>query len=287
MKTLPAINTVVFCIFLLLFSLAPVHARAKPVVSEENLHPVAQRLVRQGGFAVSLLSSLELGETVDEISAEERLGEAGIAPRNGWIADYPVTPDIVGELRIAVANASESGGIKLDRGQAIKRFEQVTCGFALPIGPERIEGSGETSPRSRRHPDPASISEYFGVTGPPVITYYEPPGRYSHLYCMVPYPFTSHGLSFSGFFIQKKFHRTVFENGRVAFVSNGFHVFRNHRVFYIDPVARFRGKTYAGIGAAKGQGFKKTGIRGNGKRVFNGPQPWVRGKAGKRARGVK
>jgi hypothetical protein len=288
MKTLPAVNSVLICLFLILFSLDRDPACAQSEAAGESQHPVAQRLVREGGFAVRLLSSLELGETLDEISAEERLGEAGIAPRNGWIADYPVTPDIVGELRKAVAKASESGRLKLNRDKAIKRFEGVTDGFDLPIRTERVEGSaGLSRPKSRQHPDSASINRYFEVTGPPVITYYEPPGKYSHLYSIVPYPFTSHGLPFTGFFIQKRFHRTVFENGRVIFVSNGFHVFRSHRTFYIDPVARFKGKTYAGIGIAKGRNFKTTGIRGNGKRVFNGPQPWVRGETDKKAHGGK
>jgi hypothetical protein len=288
MKILPDFNTVVLCIFLLLFSLGPDPVCAQSGAADESRHPVAQKLIREGAFAVSLLPSLELGETLDEISAEERLGEAGITPRNGWIADYPVTPDIVGELRKAVAAASQSGRLKLDRDEAIMSFEEVTDGFDLPIRSKTVEERAEAPrPKTLQHPDTASINKYFEATGPPVITYYEPPGRYSHLYSTVPYSFTSNGLSFPRFFILKSFHRTVFENGRVAFVSNGFHVFRKHREFIIDPLARFNGKTYAGIGVAKGTVFKTTGICGNGKRVFNGPQPWVRGKADKKARGGK
>jgi hypothetical protein len=61
--------------------------------------PVGQPVVSEGDFAVRLAFALAVVTTEDEVEAESRLGEIGIAPRNGWIADYPVTPDIVAELR--------------------------------------------------------------------------------------------------------------------------------------------------------------------------------------------
>ena len=64
--------------------------------------PIEQQLVREGEFAVRLASTLGVSAAADEVEAESRLGEVGITPRNGWIADYPVTPDIVGELQKAV-----------------------------------------------------------------------------------------------------------------------------------------------------------------------------------------
>jgi len=53
----------------------------------ESTPPVAPPVVREGTFAVSLADALELGAGDDEILAESRLGELGISPRNGWIAD--------------------------------------------------------------------------------------------------------------------------------------------------------------------------------------------------------
>ncbi|HYS42862.1 MAG TPA: hypothetical protein VEM32_02675, partial [Geobacteraceae bacterium] len=69
--------------------------------------PVAPKLIREGDFAVKLQSALGLGTGEDEAEAESRLGEAGIVPRNGWIADYPVTPDIIGELNTSVSDAAD------------------------------------------------------------------------------------------------------------------------------------------------------------------------------------
>jgi hypothetical protein len=80
------------CILCLLFLGVTVNAYA----THMGPPPVGQALQREGNFAVKLVSALALGNTEDEVEAESRLAEAGIAPRNGWIADYPVTPDIIG-----------------------------------------------------------------------------------------------------------------------------------------------------------------------------------------------
>ncbi|MBI5100452.1 MAG: hypothetical protein HZB33_01255, partial [Nitrospirae bacterium] len=61
--------------------------------------PVSAPLIREGAFALKLAEALGLGHPESEVEAESMLGAAGVAPRNGWIADYPVTPDIIGELR--------------------------------------------------------------------------------------------------------------------------------------------------------------------------------------------
>jgi hypothetical protein len=57
--------------------------------------PAAVPLVREGAFALNL-AALSLDHPTSEVEAESILGTAGIAPSNGWIADYPVTPDIIG-----------------------------------------------------------------------------------------------------------------------------------------------------------------------------------------------
>src|SRR4030067_1646348 len=70
--------------------------------------PVAQTLIREGDFAVKLAEALKIGTAKNEVEAETMLGSSGISPKNGWIADYPVTPDIIGELQSAVAAGAAS-----------------------------------------------------------------------------------------------------------------------------------------------------------------------------------
>jgi hypothetical protein len=273
MTILPAGKTgAYFYITLFLFFLPlAIHARA-----EQN-GPLSQHLVREGAFAVRLLSSLGLGAADDEPDAESSLGESGIAPGNGWIADYPVTPDILGEVRESVRRAAQDGRVRLGKDDALRRIDAAIAACALSFIPLSAAESGKHSAAGAgKHHDPAQQNKYYSTVGPPVITYYDPPPEYSRLYCLVPYPFRSHGSRFSGFFILRTFHRTIFVNGKVKFVTNTFHVFRKHALFRIDPIARFNGKSYAGIGVSQGKGFIETGIIGSGRRVFNSPQPWVR-----------
>jgi hypothetical protein len=53
------------------------------------------------------------------------LTSAGIAPRNGWIADYPVTPDIIGELQKAIGEAVDSDKIAMNKDEAMKAFDDL------------------------------------------------------------------------------------------------------------------------------------------------------------------
>ena len=61
----------------------------------QQVPPVAQTLVREGDFAVKLAATLNLGLPTNEAEAEDMLAKAGVAPLNGWISDYPMTPQIV------------------------------------------------------------------------------------------------------------------------------------------------------------------------------------------------
>ena len=56
----------------------------------------------------------------------------------------------------------------------------------------------------------------------------------------------------------------------MAVVSNHFNDVRANRVFRIDPVNRFRGKTFAGMGAPRSNTFINTGVPRATERVFNG-----------------
>ncbi len=246
---------------------------AMAYAQSEGPPPIGQQLVREGTFAIQLESALGVGTTEDEVEAESRLGELGIAPRNGWIADYPVTPDIIGELQKAVGDAADANKLSLDRDEALKRLNDVTVSFGLPVTPHAggmaygIDSSG-----SQNYPNPAEINDYYSDEGPPVVTYYYPPPDYYYLYAWIPFPFWYSGFWFPGFFVLHDFHRTIIINRQVFFVSNHFNDVRIHRVFRIDPVARFNGKTFAGIGVSRTKGFISTGIPKSDRKIFNVPR---------------
>ena len=95
--------------------------------------PVAQPLVREGDFAVKLVDALKIGTAQNEAEAETTLASSGIAPRNGWIADYPVTPDIVVELQKAVVAAADSNKLPAGQDEALKAFQEVSADLGLPV----------------------------------------------------------------------------------------------------------------------------------------------------------
>jgi hypothetical protein len=84
-----------------------------------------QALIREGSFALKLAEVLEIGKVESEAEAENMLTSAGIAPRNGWIADYPVTPDIIGELQKAIGEAVDSDKIAMNKDEAMKAFDDL------------------------------------------------------------------------------------------------------------------------------------------------------------------
>ncbi len=235
--------------------------------------PIEQQLVREGDFAVRLASALGIGTTVDEVEAESRLGDVGIAPRNGWIADYPITPDIMGELQKAVGDAADANKLSVGRDEAMKRLYNVAAAFGLLISPY-MGGTtyGAESSGSQNYPNPQGINSYYYDQGPPVVTYYYPPPDFYYLYAWVPYPFWYSGFWFPGFFVLHDFHRTVVINKRVVFVSNHYNDVRNHRVFRIDPGARFNGRTFAGIGVKSKKGFIATGVPRSETKIFHNPR---------------
>jgi hypothetical protein len=74
------------------------------------------------------------------------LAAAGVAPQNGWIADYPITPDILGELEVAVADAADSGRLTVSRDEALVAFRGLAVEFdlaAVAAAPEGGDLQGE------------------------------------------------------------------------------------------------------------------------------------------------
>jgi hypothetical protein len=86
---------------------------------------VSQGVVREGFLAVRLVETLKIGESKSEAEAENSLASVGIAPRNGWIADYPVTPGIIAELQNTIEEAADSGKLTMKKDEAIKAFQDL------------------------------------------------------------------------------------------------------------------------------------------------------------------
>jgi len=210
--------------------------------------PISQTLVREGDFAIKLADRLKIGTTQSEAQAESMLASVGIAPKNGWIADYPVTPDIVGELEKAVSEAADAKRLPIAKNDALKIFRTTAVELELPIIAEVPEQYAEgPPPTTPQYYEPSVIDDYYYDQGPPIVTYYPPPWDYYYLYAWVPYPFWYSGFWFPGFFCLHDFHRSVFVNGSGRFISNHFWDSRTRGFGRIDPAARHMGNAVANI----------------------------------------
>jgi hypothetical protein len=170
------------------------------------------------------------------------LTSAGIAPKNGWIADYPVTPDIIGELQNAIDDVAESGGLSMSRDEATKTLENLTVEVGLPVmaSGEGVDQFADSKPPGGygSYLNPETINDYYENEGPPIVTYYPPPADYSYMYSWVPYPFWWSGFWFAGYYCLHDFDRIIV-------VNHGHHRFSNHysyphggRTDTIDPARR-------------------------------------------------
>ena len=233
--------------------------------------PLEQPLVREGDLAVKLVEALRLGTAESETEAESILASLDITPRNGWIAEYPVTPDIVDELQTAVSEAAESGKITLSNQAAVKAVQDIMNGFDLSIRPDTSgKGAGETT--GPDYPDSAVENNYYYDEGPPVVTYYAPPPDYAYLYSWVPYPFWWSGFWFPGFFVLVDFdvdvdrhrHRHGHDHDHGKFISNHFADAKTGRTFRIDPAGRTRG----GISPA-GAGWSRPSAQSGAQAILN------------------
>lgn len=95
-----------------------------------------QSMVREGSFAMKLTEALKIGPVKSEAEAESRLASMGIAPKNGWIADYPLTPDVIGELQNAISAAADSGKIAMNKDEAMEAFRVLVDNqWRQPVAP--------------------------------------------------------------------------------------------------------------------------------------------------------
>ena len=219
---------------------------------------ISQTLIREGDFAIKLAETLRLGPATGEAEAESMLASVGISPRNGWIADYPLTPDIIGEMQNSIAEAADSGRLAMAKDDAMKALSDLTAQDDLPVRPDDEGlGAGVEPPQDYdQYSNPTVVNNYYYNEGPPVVSYYPPPPDYRYLYVWVPYPFWCSRSRFTGFFVLNDFDRTILVNRRLARISNHVTDPETKRVFPIDPVKRRTGKSHQdGRGGPQRKGF--------------------------------
>jgi hypothetical protein len=234
--------------------------------TSELAPPVAQPLVPEGSFAMSLAKSLGIGVPQNEADAESLLASVGIAPKNGWIADYPVTPDVLGDLQEAVAAASDSGRLAMGKDEALKSLQVVAEEFGLPVV---APGSGiytqnNGPPTPYNEENPTIVNDYYYTYGPPVITYYPPPPDYEYLYAWVPYPFWFEGFFFTGYFCLHDFDRIIFINHANRICTNHVLDRRTGTIALIDPAGR---RVESKL--SHGSGFASPEARRTARVIFN------------------
>jgi len=224
---------------LLLYPFAGVAQDYGPQTSKkQQAPPVAQTLVREGDFAIKLAVELNLGNPANEAAAEDILARSGISPLNGWISDYPITPEIVGQIGYSIIAATDEGKLLMTPGEATEGLYSLASQMNLPT--PAGQGSG-TAPEGSS--SPTVVNNYYYDEGPPIISYYPPPADYVYLYDWVPYPAFWFGFWFPGFFICHNFTHTVVVSNvgfvtRTAIVSNRIINPATRTVTAIDPVVR-------------------------------------------------
>ena len=242
--------------------------------------PIEQPLVSEGEFAVELANALNLSSSHDETAAENSLGSANIAPKNGWISNYPMTPDIISEVRESAARSASAGTLKMSEADAAGAVDSVGIAMNLPVragggryGYEARSGSSSESqssssseyesgpevlppppPEVSQYEEPGAVDEYYDEYGPPVVTYYPPPWAYGYLYDWVPYPFWWGGFGFGGFFVLGDFdvdrhdHHRDHHDGRHDHGGQGRHRISNHVTNANGTVGRINAVTRASTG---------------------------------------
>ena len=218
----------------------PTPSQVSVAQSATQAPPISQTLIREGDFAINLAESLKLGRAGNEVEAESLLASVGISPRNGWIADYPVTPDIIGELQNSIGSAVDSGKLAMNKDAATKALQDLNVQQGLPVSLDTESEGNEAEPARTygEYSNPEVINNYYYEQGPPVVTYYPPPPDYGYLYSWVPYPFWCSGFQFPGFFVLNDFHRFVHVHGRREVISNHILDPKTRRVSSVDPRTR-------------------------------------------------
>jgi hypothetical protein len=194
MKKLLSIGATVFLV------LIPLMVNAQSEQNKPGPPPIEQSFVREGSFAMKLVEALKMGQAKSEAEAESMLTSVGIAPRTGWIADYPLTPDIIGELRNAIGVALDSGKLAMNKDEAMMAVQVLVDNqwrLSAAPGKEQAREYGEYPPTAYEGYEPYYNPEpyYF-----PYYPYYYPyPYYYSGYYYAYPYPYFRGGFAIRGF----------------------------------------------------------------------------------------
>ncbi len=257
---------------LLVFPLEAGAADERPSSPETgDSPPVAQVLVREGDFAIKLAETLGLGTTTAEAQAEDLLTNAGVTPLNGWLSDYPVTPQIIGQLEEAISRSASEGKLLISSDSAVKGLHAVAAQFDLPTPVQQGQASAKGSPppaTESRH-DQEVINTYYYDNGPPIITYYPPPYGYVYLYDWVPYPVWWYGYWFPGFYICHDFTTVVVHHNHHSMVSNHFRDIHTGRAGWVDPrgPGAHGGRVQSELRTAGGARYRTLGDLRNGVRL--------------------
>ena len=142
----------------LLISLLAIYGKAEAVSSppvtttdrmDASIPPVEQALVPEGVLAIQLVETLKMGQVQDEAQAENMLSSAGIEPKNGWIAGYPVTPPIIDEIEKGVLSAAEAGKLRMGKDEAQKAVQSLKIKLGLNVAPgiNVQPAASQTAPR--------------------------------------------------------------------------------------------------------------------------------------------
>jgi len=231
--------------------------------------PIAQPLIREGDFAIKLVEALKIGQAESEAEAESMLASAGIAPKNGWIADYPVTPEVIGELEKTIGEAADAKRLPMGKNEALKIFRTAMVELELPMIAEIPDRYAERpSPTTPQYAEPSVIDNYYYAEGPPILTYYPPPPDYYYLYAWIPNPFWCSGFYFPGFYILHDFHRVVYTNGHKCFITNHIRDHRTGRIISIHPERRHEGRTFGVGDSPRRRGLNSTEARNGARSIF-------------------
>ena len=109
---------------------------------------------------MKLVEALKLGDVENEMDAESRLASVGILPRKGWIADYPLTPDVIGELQRSISAAADSGKIAMNKDEAIKAFQGLITDIKSQDAGVEPPPGGQPYPEPYYYPYPYPY--YYG-----------------------------------------------------------------------------------------------------------------------------
>jgi len=146
--------------------------------------PTEQSLVREGSLAMKLAEALKMGEVKSEAEAESKLASVGITPRNGWIADYPVTPEVIDELQKAISAAADSGKLAMKKDEAIKTLRDLVANIEGQHAGVELSSEGQPPPEPYYYPYP-----YYPYYYPYYPYYYPYPYPYFYFY---HFPFRRH-----------------------------------------------------------------------------------------------